>query len=339
MLPRQYVNRYAHNPILSPLPDHAWESQYVLNPTAIEIDGLIYLLYRAVGTDNTSVIGLAVTRDGLNIDERLPDPIYLPRASFEQKAGGATDNSGCEDARIVRIGDRLFITYTAYNSVDPPRVAVSSIRVADFLARQWDEWAAPELISPTGIDDKDACIVPRQVNGQYLVLHRIDHHVCGDFVPDLDFGHHKLARCNQLFGPRPGSWDSLKVGIAGPPFETNQGWILLYHGVGDDGHYRLGAALLDRHNPTKVIGRTAAPIMAPIEAWETCGWVPNVVFPCGQIIRDGVVYIYYGGADQVIGVATIKLAELMALLVSDQPPPAASPLLPAGKPRELVTHQ
>lgn len=304
------MKRYENNPILSSIPKHNWENKYTFNPTAIEIDGNINILYRAMGDDMTSVIGLAQTKDGFKIDRRLDKPIYTPRANFEnkQKPDGF---SGCEDARIVRVGDRLYITYTAYNGVDVPAVASSNISVEDFKKEKWDSWTKPVLISPGGIDDKDSAIFPEKIKDQYMVLHRIDHHICGDFVPDLDFEKHRLKRCIQILGPRKGMWDSEKIGIAGPPEKTDKGWLLFYHGITSDKHYCLGAALLDLEDPSIVIGRSSEPLLIPEEDYEKYGWIENVVFPCGQVIRDETVYIYYGGADQVVAVATAKLSDLL----------------------------
>jgi predicted GH43/DUF377 family glycosyl hydrolase len=310
---KQYAKRASQNPILEPIAEHPWESRYVLNPTAVELDDTVHLLYRAVGDDHTSVIGYATSKDGVHIDERLPLPIYSPRADFEKKRGGPNEASGCEDARIVRIGDRLHITYTAYNSITAPQIAQSSISVADFLARNFDNWTAPILISPEGVDDKDAAIFPEKIQGQYMVLHRVDNYVCADYVNSLDFHKEQVTRCIQIFGPRKGMWDSQKVGIAGPPIKTAAGWLLFYHGVGG-GEYRLGAVLLERKNPTRVIGRTAHPIMTPIEPWERKGWINNVVFPCGQVVRGDTIYLYYGGADAVIGVATLNQSDLISAL-------------------------
>lgn len=307
---RQQVKRYDKNPILGPIAEHPWEASHVLNPAAIEVDGKIFILYRSVGPDNTSYVGLARSSDGFDIVERLPDPIYWPRADFEQKHGGPTDNSGCEDARVVRIEDRLHITYTAYDSVSNPKVATSSISVEDFLAHKWDAWTMPEIISPEGIDDKDAAIFPEQKDGEYMILHRINGHICADYVDSLDFHGHTLDRCIQILGPRPGMWDSLKVGIAGPPIKTPKGWLLFYHAVTANHEYCLGAALLDLNDHTVVIGRSVLPLMSPVEQWEREGWISNVVFPCGQIVKDGLVYLYYGGADHVVGVATIDLMDL-----------------------------
>jgi predicted GH43/DUF377 family glycosyl hydrolase len=312
--PTQHARRLPTNPVLKPMAEHSWEASHVLNPTAVELDGYVHMLYRAVGPENTSVIGYARAKDGVHFDERLPLPIYQPRAKFELKAGGPTDNSGCEDARVVRIGNRLYITYTAYDSVHAPQVAESSIGVDDFLKRHFDKWTMPELVSPEGVDDKDACLFPEKIDGRYMVLHRVSSHVCADFVSSPSFRHEKLTRCIQIFGPRPGMWDSKKVGIAGPPIKTPLGWILFYHGITDAGHYCLGAVLLDRKDPTRLLGRTSQPIMTPVESYERDGWIDNVVFPCGQVVRHDTIYLYYGGADHVIGVATVSLSELLTAL-------------------------
>lgn len=313
--PAQLVQRLSENPILRPVAEHPWESAHVLNPTAVELKGQTHILYRATGPDNTSVIGYARSKDGVHIDERLPEAIYVPRADFEKKHGGPTDNSGCEDARVVHIGDRLYITYTAYDSVVAPEVAESSISVADFLSHRWDRWTMPERISPDGVDDKDACLFPEKINGRYMVLHRVSSHICADYVSSLNFRREKLTRCIQIMGPRPGMWDSKKVGIAGPPIKTAAGWVLFYHGITDLGHYCLGAVLLDRKDPSRVLGRTNAPLMTPVEPYEREGWIGNVVFPCGQIVKDDTVYLYYGGADHVIGVGTISLHQLLNALI------------------------
>jgi predicted GH43/DUF377 family glycosyl hydrolase len=308
---RGYAERHTNNPILESIKENEWESMYVLNPTAIDIDGTINIVYRAIDPYNTSTMGIAKTNDGFTIDSRESEPIYVPRTEFELKLNQPAGNSGCEDGRIMRIEDRLYVTYTGYNGQEMPAVAASSISVKDFKNSKWDKWTIPELISPRGIDDKDAAIFDRKIDDKYLVLHRIDHHVCADYIDNLDFSTQKLTRCIQMFGPRPGMWDSQKVGINGPPFLTDQGWVLFYHGISDTFAYCMGAVLLDKEDPTTVIGRTAAPIMEPVTDYELKGWIDNVVFSCGQVVRGDLIYIYYGGADTVVGVATLSLSELL----------------------------
>lgn len=306
----KYMKRYPKNPTLKPIPQHGWESRAVFNPAAIEIDGTVYIVYRAMSEDNTSTLGLATSKNGLSITTRLDEPIYVPREDFEMKKGDPNGNSGCEDPRITRLGDMLYMCYTAYDGVHAPVVAATSISVQDFVSHEWN-WSRPVVITPTGIDDKDTCILPEKVKGKYMILHRLGTHICADFLNSLNFDIDKASRCIQLIGPRPGMWDSQKVGIAAPPIKTKHGWILLYHGVSKNKTYRVGAVLLDLKDPTTVLSRTVSPLFEPTEQYEHEGQIPHVVFPCGAVIRDNTVYVYYGGADSVVGVATIKLADLV----------------------------
>lgn len=110
-------------------------------------------------------------------------------------------------------------------------------------------------------------------------------------------------------------WDSLKVGISAPPIKTKYGWLLIYHGVSKShSTYRIGAVLLDLDDPAIVLARTTDSIFEPEETYEKIGVVNNVVFPCGATEKDGLVYIYYGGADTVVGVATMELGIILRAL-------------------------
>ena len=314
--PARTFLRAPENPILSPRGD-GFESHDVLNAGAIDIDGSIYILYRAMDKANTSTIGLAVSRDGIHIDERLSEPIYKPRADFEQKKGSPTGNSGCEDPRIVRIGNQLHMTYTAYDGVRAPSGAVSSIGVDDFLARRFDMWSTPSLLTPENIDDKDLSLLPEKIKGNYLLYHRINNRLCADLLPDLTSGKH-VTRCIEILGPRKGMWDSEKVGSAAPPIKVGlpgkgHNWLMIYHGVSRHGKYRLGAALL-AGDGTTLLSRTADPIFEPLEKYELKGEVSNVVFSCGAVVRGDNLIMYYGGADRVVGVATSSLAHIVDAL-------------------------
>ena len=108
------------------------------------------------------------------------------------------------------------------------------------------------------------------------------------------------------------SWEGTKIGAAASPLKTDLGWLLLYHGVDKSSVYRVGAMMLDLKDPGRVIGRTSSPIMEPREYYERCGLViPNVVFPTANVLKDGLVYIYYGCCDTSIGLATVPLDELV----------------------------
>jgi predicted GH43/DUF377 family glycosyl hydrolase len=304
--------RAKENPILTPLEKSTFESTAVFNPAAIDIDDTVHILYRAMGADNTSTVGLALSKDGIHIDERLSSPVYVPRAPFEQKRGNPTGNSGCEDPRVVLIDGRLYITYTAYDGVAPPRGAISSISIEDYRARHFSAWSEPSLITPLEVDDKDVALLPEKVDGNFLLYHRVSGRICADIVPDLSF-EKPVARCIEIMGPREGMWDAAKVGIAGPPIKVKDGWLFIYHGVSRRSRYRLGAALLDFAGTT-MLARTADPIFEPVAAYELEGIVNSVVFACGTVVRGDTLYLYYGGGDKVVGVATASLEYVLKTL-------------------------
>jgi beta-1,2-mannobiose phosphorylase / 1,2-beta-oligomannan phosphorylase len=307
------LKRFFDNPILLPNPQNAWEAQAVFNPAAIYEKGRVHIVYRAMGNDNTSVMGYASSSDGVRITERLPNPIYVPRKDFEAKfvPGG---NSGCEDPRITRIDDDLYMCYTAYNGRDLPRVAMTHIKVEDFLNKQW-KWSEPVLISPPGMDDKDAAIFPKKINGKYVILHRLGSSIWIDFTDDLNFDGNRWIYGQVLMEPTAIPRVHKKIGIAGPPIETPYGWLLLCHGVTEkQSIYDIKATLLALNDPLSVIGRTYSTIMEPETDYEKNGIVNNVVFSNGAVVIQDTLYFYYGGGDKVIGVATIGMSELMEKL-------------------------
>lgn len=313
----ELVIRAKENPILKPIEKHAWEKKAVFNAAAVDVGGSIHLLYRAMGDDNTSVLGYASTKNGIKITERLDTPAYVPREDFEMKKGSQDGNSGCEDPRITKIGETLYMTYTAFDGIHPTHVALTTISAKDFLAKKWSAWSKPVLATPENVNDKNMCLLPEKIGGQYMLLHRINSQLCADFLDALDFKKSRLTRCIEIMGPRPGMWDSQKIGIAGPPIKTEKGWLLIYHGVSKSTTYRLGAVLLDLKNPSIVISRTIDTIFEPLTEYERVGQIRNVVFSCGIVERKDSLFIYYGGADTVIGVAKVSLKKLLTILLPD----------------------
>ena len=315
-----HFERSDQNPIIVPDKTHSWEAKATFNPAALRlgsgIKNVTHILYRALSMDNTSSIGYANSKDGFSISQRGDLPIYVPRESFElKKISGA--NSGCEDPRLTKIGKNIYMFYTAFDGIGPPRVAVTSITEKNFLLKNW-QWETPLLITPAGFDDKDTCIFPEKIKGKYFILHRVGNEMCGDYLKSLNFKTETVKKCIRVIGPRINTWDSEKVGISAPPFKTKYGWLLLYHGISKHSHtYRVGALLLDLKDPTNVLARTSDPIFEPQEKYEKEGVVNNVVFPCGMVEKDGLLFIYYGGADTVVGVATLKLEFLLKVLTRD----------------------
>mgnify|MGYP001578780920 FL=1 len=263
--------------------------------------------------DNTSVLGHADSLDGLTISVRDPEPIYLPRSEAEQKKKPFA-NSGVEDPRITKIGDVIYMCYTAYDGVDPPRVAFTSIKADDFLNHRWN-WKEPVLISKPGIDDKDACILPEKLDGRYVIFHRIGRNIVFDYSDSLNLDGQTFFEGTHQILVREKLWDGERIGICAPPIKTEDGWLLFYHGVSSADHeYRVGAMLLDPKHPSIVIARTPYPLLEPEMMSERFGQVNNVVFPCGVVLRDDTLFVYYGGADQVCAVATIALSRLLGYL-------------------------
>ena len=169
--------RFNDNPIIAPRLEFAWELKGTLNPAAFYENG-VHIIYRAFSQDETSTLGYAFSKDGVHIDERPANPIYLPREDFEKKQHSGF--SGCEDPRITRINDKLYMLYTAYNG-EIPRVALTAIMVNDFLMRNW-QWEKPRIISAPDVKDKNSCLFPRKINGEYIILHRANRNIYIDFV-------------------------------------------------------------------------------------------------------------------------------------------------------------
>jgi predicted GH43/DUF377 family glycosyl hydrolase len=308
--PSRFLLRYSGNPILETIEDHDWECKYVLNPGALRIKEHVYLFYRAVGRDNVSHIGLAVT-DGYKVLERLPQPIFSPQVPEERM--------GCEDPRLIIIDQRIWMLYTAYDG-NIAQIAAASITVDDFLHRRFDKWKR-EGLAFKNIWDKDAVLFPEKIKGKYILYHRIEPSMWITYMNDLAFPCREKHAI--IIGPRPGRmWDSLKIGAGAQPLKTRYGWLLIYHGVDYNYVYRLGTILVDLANPQKVIYRSPNPILEPVEDYEiglSGAWVPNVVFTCGAVAGtdkevlddDDEILVYYGAADTSIGLAKATLAELI----------------------------
>lgn len=314
--PEPKLQRYGSNPIITPRSDHSWEAKATFNPAAVLIDDEVHIVYRAMSADNTSVLGYAKSRDGVTVIERATEPIYVPREEFEMKKK-EHGFSGCEDPRITKIGEKIYMCYTAYSGVDLPRIAMTSISVNDFVNKRWN-FKKPKIISDPKFDNKDGCLFPELIGGKYVFLHREGGKgIMIDYVDDVEFENNQHLERDFFFKLGQNYWENAKTGISSPPLKTKSGWLQLYHGVSQsDQKYRVGAMLLDLENPKNIIGRTAYPILEPETEWEKRGEINNVVFPCGAVLKDGELLVYYGAADKVIGVAKGKVDEIIASILS-----------------------
>ncbi len=307
------LKRYEGNPILEPIKEHVWEEQLVYNTGAIYLGGKVHLLYRARNKKHVSCFGYASSKDGFHIDERLPEPVFGPQSEI--------DCLGCEDPRIIKMGNTLHIPYAAFGKLPDfgednirkferkatvIQIGLTSISVDNFLNHRWNfterHYPIPRVFN------KDCVILPEKYKGKYVIYHRISPHIWVCFSDDLVHWYDH----NIMMIPE-GAWEAFKIGAGAQPIKTEKGWLFIYHGVSNSQHYSIGFAFLDLEDPTKVIYRHTGPILEAREKWELEGMVPNVVFTCGAVLKDGEVFVYYGGADTAIGVATAPLTEFFKL--------------------------
>jgi len=288
--------RFEGNPILRPVPEHPWESRYVFNPAMFELEGKIHYIYRAMGEEMISRLGYACSKDGCTIDERLPYPIFEPATPEEVR--------GVEDPRVTVIGDTCFMTYTAF--AETSQIGITRIKTKDLLEKKWD-WGKRVYPFP-GETNKNAALFPEKIRGKYAMFHRIDPNMWIAYSNDIE----SWFDSRKIMGPREGSWDCVKVGIAGPPIEIDEVWLQIYHGVDEHRVYRLGLLILDREDPEKIIYRSEDPILEPCEEYECRGLVPNVVFSCGAVMKGDGLQLSYGASDTVIGVTDFTLDEILS---------------------------
>jgi predicted GH43/DUF377 family glycosyl hydrolase len=302
------LTRSKRNPILSP-GERNWENRYVYNCAAFVLGGDIHLLYRAQGEDMVSRLGLARLSGIDRVGERSGKPVFAPDPNSEYEV------LGVEDPRVTQINDTYYIVYTAASKypdivkddIHPPinqnwRVRVSLARTRDFVS------FIRYGVVIAHIDSKDAGLFPEKIEGNFLLIHRVIPHA----RLAISQNSKSYKERGPLFGPRSGKWDSFRIGVGAQPIKSPHGWLLFYHGVDESKIYRLGLALLDSHNPAIVLARTDEPLLEPEESWEKEGLVQNVVFTCGAVETDREYLVYYGGADAVIGVASIEKAKVLA---------------------------
>lgn len=304
MMPSYQLERYIGNPILSPTANK-WENDSVFNTAATLISDEVHLIYRALGDDNVSRFGYARSANGFDIVERSSEPIY-------ESIGDELEKFGVEDPRITDISGTRFIVYTGASAYPcsesrplgakliPWRTRVGLLSTTDFRSYKKYGCILPDM------DNKDVVLFPERINGKYVMLHRIFPNMWIAYSDDLISWHdHKL-----LMRVQPAAWDCNRIGAGAQPIKTEHGWLNFYHGVDHKRVYRLGILLLDLDDPSKIIGRSIDPILSPEMDYERIGLVPNVVFTCGAVEKGGRYFVYYGGADKVIGVATMPVDNL-----------------------------
>ena len=306
---QELFHRPAENPILSAR-EWPYAVNTVFNPAAIIYQGKVLLLVRVEDRRGFSHLTKAVSSDGIQnwqIDQTptfQADDAHYPEEKW-----------GIEDPRITWLDEikKYAIVYTAY-SVCGPLVSIA-------LTEDFKNFT--RLGAITLPEDKDAALFSRKIQGKWWLIHRPSMQSHGDGAHiwvsqsnDLVFwGHHKI-----LLSARSGCWwDANKIGLNTPPMETEEGWLILYHGVkktAGGSIYRIGLALLELENPLHVLRRTDEWVLGPEKQYEKDGDVDDVVFPCGWIynVRTDEITVYYGAADTSIAIAVTTKKDLLAYL-------------------------
>jgi len=298
--------RYEGNPVLTAA-DWPYSVNAVFNAGVTRFAGETLLLVRVEDRTGFSHLCVARSADGLTDWVVDTDRRMLPEVESH------AEKFGIEDPRITLCGDEYMIAYTGF-SAGGPLVCLASTK--DF--RSFERRGT--LMPP---EDKDAALFPCQFDGRWALLHRPvatfpgnEAHIWLSWSPDLrHWGDHTV-----LIEAREGAWwDAHKVGLCGPPLETSQGWLILYHGVrvtAAGSIYRLGLALLDRERPDRVLARSSEWVFGPHAPYERLGDVNDVVFPCGWLLDDDgdTLRVYYGAADTSMCVATASVAALLGWL-------------------------
>ena len=307
---RELFHRHPANPILT-ANDWPYPVNAVFNPAAARVNNTTVVLARV--EDLTGISHLTAARSANGIDGWAIDP----RPLLAPADGIASEQWGFEDPRVVFVPEleRWVITCTAYGPAGP----------AVFLATTEDFTTVERHGIVRHPDDKNAALLPERIDGKWILFHRPKTEYGGargeillSRSPDLV----SWSAPEQVLQPRRGSWwDSLRIGIGPPPLRTEHGWLLIYHGVKQTvsgSIYRVGLALTDLDEPTRLLHRLPQWVLAPLAPYEREGDVPNTVFPCG-LVHDqdrGEIRLYYGAADTTICLATALLDDLLDALLA-----------------------
>ena len=334
------IKKFRDNPIIDPTRDSSWESEAVFNPGTVVHDGRVHLFYRALGSDGLSRLGYTSSPDGIHFNERLPYPVYVAEKIDEAKdhypytsparlvydtvlyaSGGGW--GGCEDPRAVKIDGRIYLTFNMFNGWESMRVAFTSIDGKNLSEKKWN-WTKLAYLSRPGDRQKNWVLFPEKINGKFALFHNLDRgdparvHIA--YLDELDM--HKTPTQTEApdIHTLPNhlvAWHNRTRSASAPPLKTKDGWLLFYHAMDKDdpNRYKVGALLLDLKDPTKVLFRSARPVLEPDE-WYENDWKPGIVYASGAVVKDGMLFLYYGGGDKHIAVAYVNLEEFLDKLKS-----------------------
>ena len=332
------LKKYENNPILLPKGD-SWEGLCVLNPAVIydNDDNTFKMLYRAAGNDveHHIYLGLATSKDGINFTRCFDHPVLAP-----DKDGA---DEGCvEDPRLVKMGEYYYLTY-ASRTFAPGQYWKEDKKVFGFkpeygptflinnnslthlaISKDLIHFKKLGRITDSRYDDRDVILFPDKINGKFVKLSRPMEMIGKEYGTDvpsiwISFSDDLMEweKPSLLIKPQTW-WEDAKIGGSTPPIKCKYGYIFLYHGVASkDKAYRVGAIIVDKDDPTKIVARTKDYIMEPEYPFETDGYYNGCVFPTGTCVKDGTLYVYYGAADKYICVATANFNKFVEELYKE----------------------
>lgn len=308
-LKKPIVTRYKKNPILTK-DDVPYQVATVHNAGMVKFNNKYIMLFRSHLHNGRSVIGIAESENGYDFKVGA-EPFLTPSVD---SLFGEYEEYGVEDVRISQVEDEFLLTYSAYSR--------HGVRIG--LAKTKDFKTVERISLITQSDLRNVVIFPEKINGLYVRLDRPHSEISKwsiwiSYSPDLiHWGNSKV-----IIKPETYHWDEMKIGPGATPIKTDRGWLNIYHGVFETMSgvvYRLGVALHDLNDPSKILGVSDEWILQPEDPWEITGYVPNVVFTCGAIPEDDEngdsVKIYWGGADSVMCVGSAKINELIDLCLN-----------------------
>ena len=328
--------RYVGNPILKPNPNNQCENLCVLNPAVVFDDktNKFVMVYRAGGDEikHNIRLGLATSDDGYNFVRQSDEPIF---DVDENDADG-----GCvEDPRIVNIDGMYYMTY-ASRAYAPGRYwlpheekekeasawkrphadsepwFLRTNETISYLAATKDfiKYRRLGRITDAREDDRDVVIFPRKIDGKFYMISRpVINEDRSMWISASDDLMEWRTREKLYSGIEP--WESGRIGAGCPPIETDEGWLLIYHGVNkEDKCYRVGLMLLDKNDPKKIIARSRNFVLEPTTDYEKSGLYQGCVFPTGAVVKDGTIYVYYGCADKYVSLVTEKMENVLNYL-------------------------
>jgi predicted GH43/DUF377 family glycosyl hydrolase len=247
----------------------------------------------------TSISHLRLARSQDGIHFTVDEQPWLAPSTLDE-------GFGIEDARITCIDNVYYVNYTAVSRYG---VATALAVTSDFMSVE-----RQGIIFPPA--NRDVVIFPEQINGQFVCYHRPmpgmfgGYHIWMAASPDLQhWGKHQ-----RVLEAKPDGWESGRVGGGAPPIRTDAGWLSIYHAADRRDRYCLGAFLTPYDEPNRIIAYSQTPIFSPEASYETSGFFPNVVFTCGAVVQGDQLRVYYGAADECIGLAEGSLSELVQKL-------------------------